>query len=287
MLSQCWNTDETRLPKRKAPPHKILWKFKRAYGITATKSSEILLRSLLRLCQSHVGDLPSLAARRQTYQPLLHSHVMYRDKAIVQRESLDCVVSSDSWLPPFAGEDALDESVAHRIPDMWPVLPTVDFTDIHNYELDSLPGFSRERQFGCPHTILQIGRSSEWSVGQCQASQLLTCLLYTAALARHKFGDNVRILPEPISIQHVSMQPTGFLLTFFQLNTLDLDNSEAGVKNLVWTADKCQLFEKILGQPWMPQPLKRDRLVHFDGAAFEPFLAAYLNGCPELASSAS
>lgn len=70
----------------------------------------------------------------------------------------------------------------------------------------------------------------------------------------------------------------------FQLNTLDLD-AGTGVKNLVWTTQRSHLFEKILGQPWMPQALRRDRYLSFNPYAFDQFLAVYFNGVPEISAN--
>lgn len=53
------------------------------------------------------------------------------------KEVLDVVLASHSPLPPFAGKAAIDESVTHKIPDMWPVFPTVDFLQTNNYELSN------------------------------------------------------------------------------------------------------------------------------------------------------
>ena len=99
-------------------------------------------------------------------------------------------------------------------------------------------------------------------------------------LASH-LQEDVKILPEPISIQHISLLPSHFMATYFQLNTLDLD-SDTGVKNLVWTAPRSQMFEKVLAEPWMEGIEQFEHLKAFHGDGFEPFLAAYLNGCSGL-----
>ena len=56
------------------------------------------------------------------------------------RETLDLVLTSDSMLPPFGDESDIDASVMHKIPDMWPVFPTVDFLETNNYELSNETG---------------------------------------------------------------------------------------------------------------------------------------------------
>ncbi|KAK3790081.1 hypothetical protein RRG08_020062, partial [Elysia crispata] len=141
--------------------------------------------------------------------------------------------------------------------------------------------FRKEGAFTCPHTLIQVPRKTHWETQHYQAAQIMTCLQYTAALARNKFGDDVRLLPEPICIQHVMVEETQIFFAFFQLNTLDL-SSDTGIKNLVWTGPVSQMFEKIMGQPWMPRPLRLDKLVNFDPTAYENFLAVYLCGLPEL-----
>jgi len=290
MLSQVWNTDMTHMPRRKAPEHRFLWRFMRKhnFGITPMKSSQILMRNLLRMCKSHTSKFPSLEKRRHLYEPQFQSYVMYKDQAIVQRESFDCLVTSDSWLSPFASTEVMDDSVGYTVPDIWPVLPTVDFPETNNYEVGDCTGFSSDFPNCIPHTIIHIPRAFnwaqrtfDWSDSQFQASQIMSSLMYTAALARRRFGDDVKILPEPISIQHISLLPSHFMATYFQLNTLDLD-SDTGVKNLVWTAPRSQMFEKVLAEPWMEGIEQFEHLKAFHGDGFEPFLAAYLNGCSGL-----
>lgn len=281
MQSQVWNTDQDKLPKPPKDPRKPIWKWTRKFGITRQKSSLILLRNLLRMGQSHITDFPSLNSRKQIIDLPFYSYVIYRDKPIVMQETLDVLLTSDQMLAPFGDESVVDASVMHKIPDMWPVFPTVDFLETNNYELLSDTGFRKEGQFTCPHTLIQVPRKTHWESQHYQASQVMTCLQYTAALARNKFGEDVRILPEPICVQHVMVEQSRLFFAFFQLNTLDL-SSDTGIKNLVWTGPVSHLFEKIMGQPWMSRPLKFDKLVNYDPEAYENFLAVYLCGLPEL-----
>ncbi|BFZ25444.1 hypothetical protein BsWGS_28483 [Bradybaena similaris] len=283
MLSQVWNTDETVLPKR-FDPRKPRWSWGRRLGITNLKSSQILMRDILRLSRSQVAEYPSLRHQLQATDLLLHSHVNYRGTPIVMKESLDLLLMSDQTLPPFAGQDMVQASAEHRLPDMWPVLPTVDFVQSNQYQLNSHTGLASCNTLTCPHTVVQFPRKYHWEDKHYTASQIMTCLMLTAAQARHRYGENVKVLPEPISIQHVLLEQDHFLFTFFQLNTLDLD-AGTGIKNLVWTTQRSQLFEKILGQPWMPQALRPDRYLSFNPSAFDQFLAVYFNGVPEISAN--
>uniref|UniRef100_A0A0B7A4B7 39S ribosomal protein L37, mitochondrial n=1 Tax=Arion vulgaris TaxID=1028688 RepID=A0A0B7A4B7_9EUPU len=281
MQSQVWNTDEARLPKP-FDASKPRYHYKPQYGITRMKSTQILLRNLLRLSNSVIAEYPSLRNRKQVTDLHLHTHLNYKGNPIIMKEDLDLLVTSDQMLPPFAGKDVMDASFQYTVPDMWPIHPTVDFMETNNYELTNHTGFKTEDMYTCPHTIVQFPRKFHWEEKHYKAAQIMSCLMYTSALARRKYGDDVKVLPEPISIQHVLMDHDHFLFTFFQLNTLDLDLS-TGVKNFVWTAEKAQLFKKIKGQSWsLEESLQHDRLEDFEPSAFDKFMAAYLYGVSDV-----
>ncbi|XP_059139870.1 large ribosomal subunit protein mL37-like [Physella acuta] len=275
MQSRVWNTDEDRLPKP-FDPRKPRWHWTAQYGITSLKSSQILLRNFLRLCQLETFHLKS-CQRTQIADLPLYSYINYKGKPIVMNEVLDLVLTSPSPLPLFADKSAVAESVGHKIPDMWPVFPTVDFLQTNNYTLSNNLGFVEENPLLTPHTIIQIPRKTNWEQKHYQASQIMSSLMYTAALARRKYGEDVKILPEPITIQHVAIQDSWLLYTFFQLNTLDFD-SDDGIKNLVWTAPQADLFKILRRQPWMPRIMRKDRYIDYNPTAFDQFLAVYMSG---------
>ncbi len=54
----------------------------------------------------------------------------------------------------------------------------------------------------------------------------------------------MKVLPEPITTQVIHFTGKEFQFGVFQLNTLDLDNTEgASVKNILWLTDRMKLFE--------------------------------------------
>ncbi|KAK0069242.1 39S ribosomal protein L37 mitochondrial [Biomphalaria pfeifferi] len=284
MQSQVWNTDEDNLPKPPPHPDKPRWKWVKQVGITHVKSTQILVRNLLRLCQIQTAQFPSFTSRKYILDVPIYSHIMYTGKAIIMKEPLDILLTSDQDLPPFADENAVDASVLYKIPDMWPIFPTVDFLKTNNYEILSNTGFSSDMKLTCPHTIIQFPRKTHWEVKHYQAAQIMSCLMYTAALARKRFGEHVKILPKPICVQHVSVEQGKFLFAFFQLNTLDFE-SDSGIKNFIWTADRSDLYSETHPQPWLKDPLlEKSKIVDYDPVAFDRFLAVYLNGFPEMSS---
>lgn len=74
--------------------------------------------------------------------------------------------------------------------------------------------------------------------------------------------------------------------TYFQLNTIDFDNSEAGVKNFVWFDTENVLFERRLPQPWKRDKILGTRLKNLDLDPFKKLLAT-VGYCAELENSST
>lgn len=278
MQAQYWNTTKERLPKR-IDPRKPGWKFKPQYGIPAKMQAGILIRNLLRLCQAQVTTYPSLGERRQIYNHYLNSHYFYKGQPVVVRGLSECLVTADRPLPRFADEESVDATVQHVLPDMFPMLPTIDLLNVHNYTLENHTGLRSEWTRNHLHTIV-IADNNYHKTDHRLARDILFCLGYTVAKAKQYYGDVSR-LPAPVCVQSVSMDHQTLSFVCFQLNTLSLD-SDSGVKNQVWVDGGNHLFQKILGQPWMPKAIRYERLEDLDPSVFHKLLAFYLNGAPEI-----
>lgn len=53
---------------------------------------------------------------------------------------MNWLVSADSPLPIFGDEDMVDQSVAHTLPDIWPIAPTNSIANNHNYTIRNTTG---------------------------------------------------------------------------------------------------------------------------------------------------
>ena len=96
------------------------------------------------------------------------------------------------------------------------------------------------------------------------------------------FQPDVKVLPEPITIQNINMDWTTLNFLCFQLNTLDT-NSDDGVKNLAWCDNDNKLFVKNYPKPWRED--KTWHQIHYEDYSpevFEKFLAVFLNGASEV-----
>jgi len=67
---------------------------------------------------------------------------------------------------------------------------------------------------------------------------------YTAAAscARYRFGESVKKLPEPVTVQCIQTDGKNYQFFVFQLNSLDTD--DIGTKNFWYTLPPSTLYEK-------------------------------------------
>ena len=102
---------------------------------------------------------------------------------------------------------------------------------------------------------------------------------------KYFFQPDVKVLPEPITIQNINMDWTTLNFLCFQLNTLDT-NTDDGVKNLAWCDNDNKLFSKIYPKPWKEEEKwQKMRYEDYCPEVFEKFLAVFLNGASEVRSS--
>lgn len=99
---------------------------------------------------------------------------------------------------------------------------------------------------------------------------LLKAFTAAAGSARQKFGNDVKELPEPITIQCIHADGKAFYFSVYQLNTLDLDN-DSGTKNYSWIMPKMNLYEKAEYMEGIPI------LEGYNPEVFERILAFYKN----------
>ena len=87
--------------------------------------------------------------------------------------------------------------------------------------------------------------------------------------------EDVKQLPEPITTQVVHFTGKSFQFGIFQLNTLDLDNTEPdSVKNILWLTERMNLFEtckyvegKNVFEGYNPEVFKLFMGLYANGAA--------------------
>ncbi|OWF49757.1 39S ribosomal protein L37, mitochondrial-like [Mizuhopecten yessoensis] len=278
LQSQKWDPAKDKLPRR-IDKSCIKWNFQREYGIPRSRSIHILNTNLVRLANIIVnGHCPAAITDRQLHvKPAFDSHYTFMGEEIVLKGTPNFLLTGSYPLPPFSDESTVSSTTEEILPNMFPILPTIDFKSTHFYNLTNSVGFlsNTDRH---PHTFV-TSSCDFWKDDFRQARSVMFCLAYTIAEARLRFGEDVQTLPEPICIQSVSVGETGINFVFFQLNTLDF-SSESGVKNQAWLDTGNNLYTKIMSQPWNGSDFTKHRYTDFIETPFSKLLAAMQYGLP-------
>lgn len=86
---------------------------------------------------------------------------------------------------------------------------------------------------------------------QVYGRSLMKAFTVAASHARQQFGENVKLLPKPLTVQCVQTDGRWFHFGVLQLNTLDLEET-TGVKNIWFQTHKDYLFTTcsyVMGRP--------------------------------------
>lgn len=78
---------------------------------------------------------------------------------------------------------------------------------------------------------------------QILARSLAHCFTAAASYAKQRFGDDVKDLPKPVTVQCVQCDGQQFHFSVYQLNTLNLDGTD-GLKNFWWSEPRMSIYEK-------------------------------------------
>uniref|UniRef100_K1QP66 Limb region 1-like protein n=1 Tax=Magallana gigas TaxID=29159 RepID=K1QP66_MAGGI len=286
LKSQIWDSTREKLPKRRDPEYPR-YKIDREYGIPLEKRLNMLSFDLLRMADTAVASqYPEIGrSRRLIFYPNgMATFFKYSDSLLSFYLGIDAAITSTSPLPPFVPEELVESSSSEAIPSLYPISPTIDFLKTNNYNLKNSIGFS---EISCkfPHTLILLN-NDDWSEDERQARALVTAMGLAVAQVKKTYPGIKDRLPTPISVQVINMSETTMNFTYFQLNTIDFDNSEAGVKNFVWFDTGNVLFERRLPQPW-----KRDKILgtSLENLDLDPFkkLLATVGNCAELEDSST
>lgn len=286
LKSQIWDSTREKLPKRRDPEYPR-YKIDREYGIPLEKRLNMLSFDLLRMADTAIASqYPEIGrSRRLIFYPNgMATFFKYSDSLLSFYLGIDAAITSTSPLPPFVPEELVESSSSEAIPSLYPISPTIDFLKTNNYNLKNSIGFS---EISCkfPHTLILLN-NDDWSEDERQARALVTAMGLAVAQVKKTYPGIKDRLPTPISVQVINMSETTMNFTYFQLNTIDFDNSEAGVKNFVWFDTGNVLFERRLPQPWKRDKILETSLENLDLDPFKKLLATVGN-CAELEDSST
>ncbi|XP_055334819.1 39S ribosomal protein L37, mitochondrial-like [Paramacrobiotus metropolitanus] len=237
MQSVRWDPSIDRLPTRALvyTPFRPIY-----YGITLERSSRLLANNMLRLTEMSFGGKHDLR-RRQVIRNALSQVTWARGE---DRIAFDCnndlLISSEKPLHPFATTEEVGKTSNIALPSIFPLKFNISLDEVNVYDWENRHPFTDDCPFGVPHTIFVLHNDTTlvevdaWTHSQMHAKALGHCYATLAAYAKRLYGENVKELPQPLSVQCVyAFRGRRYFFYAFQLNTLAIDHLD-GIKNQLW-----------------------------------------------------
>lgn len=184
---------------------------------------------------------------------------------------------------PIASREEVEATKDHTLETFYPISPTIDLQECHVYDAKDETGFQKDSPYPHSHTLYFLERANlrphRFQPDQLRAKMILFAFGSALAQARLLYGNDSKVLEQPIVVQSVGTDGRLFQFLVLQLNTTDLDSNE-GIKNLVWVDSDQLLYQHF----WCLPVIKKKVVVEpvgptgFQPETFRKFLALYLHG---------
>ncbi|GBM18755.1 39S ribosomal protein L37, mitochondrial [Araneus ventricosus] len=265
LQAQVWDGDQYKLPKL-IDPENSLYNFRRVYGTQNDKKVSGLLEKLIFLCDAAVGKYPTCLQRDKVIDAFCDLTVDRNGSSVTFQMPCEFLVTSSKPLKRFASPTEVVETEGQEVPNIFPIKPTLDLDKLEEKPMSSpTPRFNNRHI----HTLFVAQKSFDaWEPQQTLSQAIAACFSFSAKEAKMKYGADVQVLPEPISIQCVYMDLKSFNFLAYQLNTLDLGHDD-GVKNQVWIDEPASLYDEVS---------ETNLITNYNHQVFPKMLALYLNG---------
>ncbi|NWI91922.1 RM37 protein, partial [Pitta sordida] len=243
----------------------------------------VLFEDLIHLCRLMSGKYPSLSKRMLARN--------YRIAATWERESIllqvrglnGILMNSRTPIPPVASKEEILATKEHVLESFHPISPTIDLQEVNVYKELNDTGFRDGYPYSHPHTLFFLEsanvRTDRFRPEQLRAKMLMFAFGNALAKAKALYGDDPKVLEQPVVVQSVGTDGQLFQFMVFQLNTTDLVSSD-GIKNLVWIDSDQNLYEAAQCVPEIKKRVvtKPVGIYGFQPDTFKKFLALYLHG---------
>ncbi|XP_007907172.1 39S ribosomal protein L37, mitochondrial [Callorhinchus milii] len=244
--------------------------------------SPALLQDLLHLCRTQQQRFPGLGDRSlaENYRVAV---TWERETDLFQVRGVNGILlNSTRPLPAMAAKEEVMDTEGHLLPSFYPIAPTIDLQQIHVYQEPNDTGFRAGYPYPHAHT-LYIDNSSitimRFKPEALRAKMIMFAFANALARAKLVYGEEPRVLDEPITVQSVASNGRVFQFLVFQLNTTDLQPDQ-GVKNLVWLDSDQLLYDYAKCRPEIRKKVVQVPvgLSGYRPETFNKFLALYLHG---------
>ncbi|XP_071453933.1 large ribosomal subunit protein mL37 [Hetaerina americana] len=274
--SHVFDATQQKLPKLH-DPERPAWIFPRAYGIVDKRRNRLMCFNLINLCQI-ASRMKNMTSRFMLENETV-SVPLEKNGSLIQLECrADLMLLTQGPLAPHAGADVVRSTVDIPLPDLYPLDPTVSLLKENIYNLqDSFPIMPHVTDMNL-HTVFfhynetEVKNLFDLPVSEQQflGRSLVHTFAVAAAQARHKFGNDVGELENPVTLQSIHTDGKRFHFSILQLNTLDL-NGTVGIKNILWHTPLINMFEECCYKKGRPE------LIGYNEDVASKTLAFYVN----------
>ncbi|XP_027554809.1 39S ribosomal protein L37, mitochondrial [Neopelma chrysocephalum] len=211
------------------------------------------------ISHSRFWDTTEVAPKRDRFwkYPALSKRMLarnYRIAATWERESIllqvrglnGILMNSMAPIPPVASKEEILATKEHVLETFHPILPTIDLQEVNVYKELNDTGFRDGYPYSHPHTLFFLESAiicpDRFRPEQLRAKMLMFAFGNALAKAKVLYGNDPKVLEQPIVVQSIGTDGQLFQFMVFQLNTTDLVSSD-GIKNLVWIDSDQKLYE--------------------------------------------
>ncbi|XP_009083244.1 PREDICTED: 39S ribosomal protein L37, mitochondrial, partial [Acanthisitta chloris] len=243
----------------------------------------VLFENLIHLCRLITAKYPSLN-KRMLARNYRISAMWERESILLQVRGLNGILmNSMAPIPPVASKEEILATKEHVLETFYPISPTIDLQEVNVYKEFNDTGFKDGYPYSHPHTLFFLEsaniRPNRFRPEQLRAKMLMFAFGNALAKAKALYGDDPKVLEQPVVVQSIGTDGQLFQFMVFQLNTTDLVSSD-GIKNLVWIDSDQSLYERALCRPEIKKRVvtKPAGIHGFEPDTFKKFLALYLHG---------
>ncbi|XP_028689364.1 large ribosomal subunit protein mL37 isoform X4 [Macaca fascicularis] len=248
---------------------RLLEGVKQALWLTKTKLIEGLPEKVLSLVDDPKNHIENQDER--VLNVISHARLWHTTEEIPKRETY-CPVIVDNLIQLCKSQILKHPSLARRI-----CVQNSTFSATWNR------GFREGYPYPYPHTLYLLDkanvRPNRFQPDQLRAKMILFAFGSALAQARLLYGNDAKVLEQPVVVQSVGTDGRVFHFLVFQLNTTDLSSNE-GVKNLAWVDSDQLLYRHFWCLPVIKKRVVVEPVgpVDFKPETFRKFLALYLHG---------
>ncbi|XP_029889641.1 39S ribosomal protein L37, mitochondrial [Aquila chrysaetos chrysaetos] len=243
----------------------------------------VLFEDLIHLCRLMSVKYPSLT-KRMLARNYKIAATWERESILLQVRGLNGILmNSVAPIPPVASKEEILATEEHVLETFYPISPTIDLQEVNVYQELNSTGFRDGYPYSHPHTLFFLEsaniRPKRFRPEQLRAKMLMFAFGNALAKAKVLYGNDPKVLEQPIVVQSVGTDGQLFQFMVFQLNTTDLVSGD-GIKNLVWIDSDQNLYEKaqcisVVKKRVVTKPAG---IYGFQPDTFKKFLALYLHG---------